>query len=196
MTPLLSLTFRNFLCPARCACYGHSCARELLSTRDSLLERLPVLFRILPFFIVLSVVVCYLFNLTTTKWRFFSLPDALSVLRAATVLTVSLVALDYAFLARNVYEAFFLGKMTIILYWFLQVFLLSSSRFACRYFRYTRKLHHARQSRAAPALTVGQAADLEILLRAIENGSVKAIWPVGPLSLSRADRGNWCAISR
>ena len=34
-----------------------------------------------------SVVVCYVFNLTTTKWRFISLPDALNILRAATVLT-------------------------------------------------------------------------------------------------------------
>lgn len=36
---------------------------------------------------------------------------------------------------------------------------------------------------------VGRAADLEILLRAIENGSVRAIWPIGLLSPSRADWG-------
>ena len=47
-------------------------------------ERLPLMLRILPYFLVLSVVVCYLFNLTTTKWRFISLPDALNILRAAT----------------------------------------------------------------------------------------------------------------
>ena len=51
----------------------------------------------LPWFVVFSVVVCYLFNLTTTKWRFISLPDALNILRVASVLTVALVVLDYIF---------------------------------------------------------------------------------------------------
>ena len=50
-----------------------------------------------------SVVVCYVFNLTTTKWRFISLPDALNILRAATVLTLALVVdYDYIFVAPNV----------------------------------------------------------------------------------------------
>ena len=49
---------------------------------------LPLLLRILPYFVVFSVVVCYVFNLTTTKWRFISLPDALNILRVATVLTL------------------------------------------------------------------------------------------------------------
>src|SRR5258708_12833492 len=35
-------------------------------------ERLPLLLRILPYFIAFSVVVCYFFHLTTTKWRFIS----------------------------------------------------------------------------------------------------------------------------
>ncbi|HEU0082619.1 MAG TPA: capsular biosynthesis protein, partial [Bradyrhizobium sp.] len=39
---------------------------------ESFFDRLPLLLRILPWFIALSVVVCYAFNLTTTKWRFFS----------------------------------------------------------------------------------------------------------------------------
>ena len=34
-------------------------------------ERLPLLLRILPYFVAFSVVVCYLFHLTTTKWRLF-----------------------------------------------------------------------------------------------------------------------------
>ena len=53
-------------------------------------DRVPLLLRILPYFIAFSVVVCYVFNLTTTKWRFISLPDALNILRAATVLTLAL----------------------------------------------------------------------------------------------------------
>ncbi|SHL52601.1 O-antigen biosynthesis protein WbqV [Bradyrhizobium lablabi] len=161
-------------------------------------ERLPLLLRILPYFVAFSIVVCYFFRLTTTKWRFISLPDALNIIRAATVLTVALLALDYIFVAPNVHGTlgtpnlqtpFFLGKITIILYWFLEVFFLSASRFAYRYFRYTRVRHHAKTEDASPTLLIGRAADAEILLRGIESGAVKRIWPVGLLSPSRADRG-------
>jgi FlaA1/EpsC-like NDP-sugar epimerase len=58
--------------------------------------------------------VFFLLNLTTTKWRFISLPDALNIIRAATVLTIALPVLDYIFLAPNVHGTFFLGKVTII----------------------------------------------------------------------------------
>ena len=120
---------------------------------------------------------------------FISLPDALNILRAATVLTFTLLALDYIFVAPNVHGTFFLGKITIILYWFLEVFFLSALRFAYRYFRYTRALHHARTDDAAPTLLIGRTADVEILLRGIESGAVKRLWPVGLLSPSPADRG-------
>jgi FlaA1/EpsC-like NDP-sugar epimerase len=156
---------------------------------DLFTERLPLLLRILPYFIALSVVVCYFFHLTTTKWRFISLPDALNILRVATVLTVALLVLDYIFVAPNVKGTFFLGKVTIVLYWFLEVFFLSASRFAYRYFRYSRVRHHARTEDASPTLLIGRAADAEILLRGIESGAVKRIWPVGLLSPSSADRG-------
>ena len=165
---------------------------------DLLTDRLPLLFRILPFFIVFSVVVCYAFHLTTAKWRFISLPDALNILRASTVLAVALLVLDYIFVAPNVHGmpvapnlqgAFFFGKVTIILFWFLEVSGLSALRFAYRYFRYTRVRHHAMAEDAAATLLVGRAADAEILLRGIESGAVKRIWPVGLLSPSAADRG-------
>ena len=85
--------------------------------------------------------------------------------------------------------AFFLGKITIVLYWFLEVFFLSALRFAYRYFRYTRVRRHARTEDASPTLLIGRAADAEILLRGIESGAVKRLWPVGVLSPSIADRG-------
>src|ERR1700730_9885038 len=165
---------------------------------DAFFDRLPVLLQILPYFVVFSVVVCYIFNLSTTKWRFISLPDALNILRAATVLAVALLVLDYIFVAPNVHGnlvapnlqgTFFLGKITIILYWFLEVFFLSGSRFAYRYFRYTRVRRLARTEDASPTLLVGRAADVEIFLRGIENGAIKRLWPVGVLSPSLADRG-------
>ena len=132
---------------------------------------------------------CYLFNLTTTKWRFISLPDALNILRVATVLTLALLVLDYVLVAPNVHGTFFFGKVTIILYWFLEISLLSALRFAYRYFRYTRVRHHARSEDASPTLLVGRTADAEVVLRGIESGAVKRIWPVGILSPSIADRG-------
>ncbi len=151
--------------------------------------RLPLLLQILPYFLVFSVAICYLFNLTTTKWRFISLPDALNILRVASVLSLTLLVLDYVLVAPNVRGAYFFGKVTIVLYWFLEVSFLSALRFAYRYFRYTRVRHHAREENAAPALLIGRAADAEILLRGIEAGAVKHIWPVGMLSPSVADRG-------
>jgi FlaA1/EpsC-like NDP-sugar epimerase len=99
------------------------------------------------------------------------------------------VVLDYIFVAPNVYGGFFLGKVTIVLYWFLEVFSLSALRFAYRYFRYTRTLHHARMENASPTLLIGRAAEVEILLRGIESGAVKRVWPLGVLSPSRADIG-------
>src|ERR1019366_811098 len=156
---------------------------------DLFTERLPLLLRILPYFIAFSVVVCYVFHLTTAKWRFISLPDALNILRAATILALALLVLDYIFVAPNVHGTFLLGKVTIVLYWFLEVFFLSALRFAYRYFRYTRVRRHARTEGASRTLLVGRAADAEVLLRGIESGAVTRLWPVGVLSPSMADRG-------
>jgi FlaA1/EpsC-like NDP-sugar epimerase len=156
---------------------------------DYFFERVPTLLRILPYFIAFSVVVCYFCNLTTTKWRFISLPDALNILRAATVLTLALLVMDYIFLAPNVRGTFFAGKITIVLYWFIEITLLSALRFAYRYFRYTRVRRHARSDGASATLLIGRAADAEIFLRGIESGAVKQLWPVGVLSPSTADRG-------
>jgi FlaA1/EpsC-like NDP-sugar epimerase len=156
---------------------------------DMFWDRLPLLWRIMPWFVAFSVVVCYLLKLTTTKWRFISLPDALNILRVASVLTFALLVLDYVFVRPNVYGNFFLGRITIVLYWFLEVFCLSALRFGYRYFRYTRTRHHARTQDASPTLLIGRAADAEVVLRGIENGAVKRLWPVGVLSPSPSDQG-------
>src|SRR3954469_7336448 len=142
MTPLSNLTPRNALIAAHDALATTLAVFASFYLRfegELFTERLPLLLRILPYFIAFSVVVCYVFRLTTTKWRFISLPDALNILRAATVLTVALLVLDYVFVAPNfrgtfaapnVQGSFFLGKITIVLYWFLEVFFLSAPRFA------------------------------------------------------------------
>ncbi len=156
---------------------------------SGLIERLPLLFRILPYFVLFSIIVCYVFRLTTTKWRFISLPDFFNIVKASTVLALMLLVLDYIFIAPNVYGTFFFGKTTIIIYWFMQNFALGGLRVAYRYFRYTRTLSQARSLDAAPTLLVGRAADAEVLLRGIESGAVKRTWPVGVLSPSMSDRG-------
>jgi FlaA1/EpsC-like NDP-sugar epimerase len=192
MTPLTNLNSRNLLIAIHDAVATTLAVLASFYLRfegDLLADRLRLLLLILPFFILLSVVVCFAFNLTTTKWRFISLPDVLNILSAATTLTLALLVLDYIFVAPNVRGGFFFGKITIILFWFFEVFFLSGSRFAYRYFRYTRALHHAREQDAARTLLIGRAADVEVLLRGIENGAVKRLWPVGLLSPSLADRG-------
>ena len=201
MTRLSNLTLRNLLIAVHDALATTLAVLASFYLRfegEAFFDRLPLLLRILPYFVAFSVVVCFVFNLTTTKWRFISLPDALNILRVATVLTFALLVMDYIFIAPNVHgklvaqnlqTPFFVGKITIILYWFLEVFFLSALRFAYRYFRYTRTRYHARTEGASPALLIGRAADAEILLRGIESGAVKHLWPVGILSPSPSDRG-------
>jgi FlaA1/EpsC-like NDP-sugar epimerase len=152
-------------------------------------DRLPLLLGILPYFIAFSVIVCFIFNLTTTRWRFISVPDVLNILRVATVLGVSLLTLDYVLVAPNAYGTFFLGKITIFLFWFFEILFLGGLRFIYRYWRYTRVRHQAEAQDAVPVLLVGRAADVEIVIRGIESGVIRRIRPVGLLSPSPADRG-------
>jgi O-antigen biosynthesis protein WbqV len=150
--------------------------------------RWPVLAVMLPVFVLYAGGVYAFFGLLKSKWRFTSLPDFMNIVRAATVLAVSLLAIDYVLVAPNVLGGFFFGKITIALYWFLQTAFLAGSRVAYRYFRYTRTLQHARAAETMPTLVLGPAADAEVLLRAIESGAVRKIQPVGILSPARSDR--------
>jgi O-antigen biosynthesis protein WbqV len=190
--PFGRLTWRNVLIAihdALATIFAVFVSFYLRFEEHGLTERLPLLLRILPYFVILSVVVCYIFKLTVTKWRFISLPDLSNIVKASTVLALALLVLDYIFIAPNVYGTFFFGKTTIIIYWFLQIFSLGGTRVAYRYFRYTRTISQARNQDAAPAILIGRAADAEVLLRGIESGAVKRMWPIGILSPSQADRG-------
>lgn len=143
----------------------------------------------LPAFAVFAGVVFFAFKLHQSKWRFTSVPDLFNIVRASTVLAVSLVALDYVLLSPNVYGEFFFGKITIVLYWVLQMFFLGGGRVTYRYLHYARTLQRVRVADAAPTIIIGRTADAEVLIRAIESGAVKKIWPVGILSPSPSDRG-------
>ncbi|WP_426443219.1 SDR family NAD(P)-dependent oxidoreductase [Bradyrhizobium genosp. P] len=194
MTRLSQLTLRNALIVAHDAiatAFALLASFYLRFEGDLLTERLPLLLRILPWFVLFSVLVCYFFNLTTAKWRFASLPDALNFLRVSLTLTLTLVILDYGyiFVAPTSQVPVLFGRVTIVLFFFLEVFSLSTFRFGYRYFRYSRTRHHARSENAAPALLVGRTADAEVVVRGIENGAIKRLWPVGVLSPSASDRG-------
>jgi FlaA1/EpsC-like NDP-sugar epimerase len=156
---------------------------------EGLAARWWLLVIVLPAFVVYSALVYGWSDLYKAKWRFTSLPDLYNIVRAATVLAVTLLALDYVLVAPNIYGTFFFGKITIVLYWLLQIAFLAGPRITYRYFRYTRTLQHAKAGDAAPILVVGRTADADVLLRAIESGAVKKIRPVGILSPSRSDRG-------
>jgi FlaA1/EpsC-like NDP-sugar epimerase len=155
-----------------------------------LAERFDGLLIILPGYLIYAGVVYRIFHLYVAKWRFASLPDLWNIFRAVTVLALSLLVLDYVLIAPNFYGTFFFGKITILLYWVLQMFFLGGPRIAYRLFRHARtQQHRAKSSEAIPTLVAGRAADAEVLLRAIESGAVSKIRPVGILSPSRADQG-------
>jgi FlaA1/EpsC-like NDP-sugar epimerase len=157
---------------------------------DTLLpSKLADLARFLPAFLIYAAIVFFLFGLHRNKWRFTSVPDLINIVRASAVLAISLLALDYVLVAPNVLGGFFFGKITILLYWLLQMFLLAGARVGYRYLNYRRTLQRARDADAAPALILGRAADAEVLLRAMESGAVTKIWPAAILSPSPNDRG-------
>src|SRR6516225_11139354 len=153
-----------------------------------IIARWHLLAIIVPIFVLYAGFIYALFGLYKSKWRFTSLPDLYNIARSSTVLSATLLALDYVLVAPNFYGTFIFGKITIILYWLLQIAFLSGPRMAYRYFRYARTLQHAREGDSAPTLVVGRTADAEVLLRAIESGAVRKIRPVGILSPSAADR--------
>jgi O-antigen biosynthesis protein WbqV len=155
-----------------------------------LVERLDGLLLFLPGFLIYAAIIYQLFQLYRGKWRFASLPDLSNIFRAVSMLALSLLVLDYILVSPNVLGSLFFGKQVIVLYWFLQMFFLGGPRIAYRYFRYSRTRNHAIAADSLPILLLGRAADAEVLLRAIESGAVKKIWPVGILSPSTADQGH------
>jgi FlaA1/EpsC-like NDP-sugar epimerase len=100
--------------------------------------RLSGLFYILPGFVAYAGLIYFLFRLYEGKWRFASLPDLFNIFRAVSVLAFSLVVLDYILVSPALLGTFFFGKITIALYWCLQMLFLGGPRITYRYFRYVR----------------------------------------------------------
>ena len=150
--------------------------------------RYPWLVIILPCYVAYAGIVYWYFHLYMAKWRFASLPDLRNIFKAATVLAISLLVLDYILLYPTLYGTFFFGKVTIALYWFLQMFFLGGPRIAYRLFRLSRTQQQVKALDAIPTLIIGRAADAEVLLRGVESGAVRNVRPVGILSPSSADQ--------
>ena len=191
MTRLLNLTPRQILIVLHdlAATAAAIVLTFYIRFEDQALYQRETGLKFLPIFLIYAAAVYFIFNLHRNKWRFTSVPDLYNIFRVATVLAVSLLALDYVLVAPNVYGQFFFGKITILLYWLLQMFFLGGSRVAYRYFHYARALQRVKIADATATLVLGRAADAEVLLRSIESGAVKKIWPVAILSPSLADRG-------
>ena len=92
--------------------------------------RLDKLIPIVPAFVIYAGFVYFMFGLHGAKWRFTSLPDIRNIVRASSVLAISLLALDYVLVSPLFYGEYFFGKITILLYWFLQMAFLAGSRVA------------------------------------------------------------------
>ena len=137
---------------------------------------------------VYAGVVYFLLGLHEAKWRFTSILELSRIVRASVVLSLSLLVLDYIILSPNFYGSFFFGKITISLYFVIQVVFLSALRIAYRYLHDARTQRSARNESASPTLILGRAAEVDVSLRAIENGAIKKIWPVGLLSPSQSDQ--------
>ncbi|WP_336489145.1 SDR family NAD(P)-dependent oxidoreductase [Methylobacterium nigriterrae] len=156
---------------------------------DLLAERLHALPLLLPPFMAFAGLVYARFKLYRTKWRFASLPDLAGIVRAASVLALTLLVLDYVLVSADLYGFYFFGKVAIVLYWVLQIFLLGGTRLAFRYLKYTRSRQSSARAATVPTLLLGRGGDIEILLRAIESGSVRKLSPKGILSPRAGEAG-------
>ncbi|MGO4737626.1 SDR family NAD(P)-dependent oxidoreductase [Bosea sp. 2KB_26] len=152
-------------------------------------EHLRYLPSFLPFFVAYAGAVYWFFSLYRSKWRFASLPDLSNIVKAVTVLSLSLLVIDYLLLSPSLYGAFYFGKITIALYWLVQNALLGGPRLAYRYLKYSRSKQHAVRDAALPALLLGRGVEVEMVIRAMEAGTMRKLKPAGILSPRADDLG-------
>ena len=152
-------------------------------------EHLRQLPYVLPPFIAFAGFVFWFFHLYRSKWRFASLPDLYNIFRASSVLALTLLVVDYILVSPQLFGSFFFGKITIALYWLIQMFFLGGPRLAFRYIKFARSRQTLQRDSNTPTLLLGRGSDIEVVLRAIESGSVKKLQPKGVLSYRVDDLG-------
>ena len=67
----------------------------------------------LPVFVAYAGLVYWFFSLYRSKWRFASLPDLSNIVKAVSILTLTLLVADYVLVSPNLYGGFYFGKITI-----------------------------------------------------------------------------------
>jgi FlaA1/EpsC-like NDP-sugar epimerase len=151
--------------------------------------QLDALSWVIPLFTVYAGFVYRFFRLYESKWRFASLPDLFNIFRAASLLAMTLLVVDFALIARGAVTSFAIGEKACLLYWILQMSMLGGSRIAYRYFRYVQARRTGRRERAPSILVLGRSTEAEIALRSIEEGMRHRFVARGVLSPRASDRG-------
>jgi FlaA1/EpsC-like NDP-sugar epimerase len=129
-------------------------------------------------------------NLYKSKWRFASIPDLANIVRAASLLAVGFLVVDYVLLSPQLLGHFYFGKAFVVLYWGLQIFFLGGPRFIYRWWK--DRGQEVAANRAVPAQTaliLGRSSETEPILRAIQSGQVAGVRPIGLISPRIADMG-------
>jgi O-antigen biosynthesis protein WbqV len=116
-------------------------------------------------------------------WRFASIHDLVGILRAATIMTLAMVAID--FFARG---DIVVPRTVAFVYWFLQIGMLGAPRLMYRaYADHLRERGRGRSADAIPALVVGTGSESESLIRLLQSAPDPTLRVVGLLAQSRAD---------
>ena len=112
-------------------------------------------------------------------------------MRAASLLALGFLVVDYILLSPQLLGHFYFGKAFVAVYWGLEIFFLGGPRFVYRWWK--DRGQKVAASRAAPAETVlilGRSQETDPVLRAIQAGQVAGLRPVGLISPRLADIGH------
>ena len=141
-------------------------------------------------FVLLSAAGIYTYaGLYRGRWRFASIPDLVQIVHAVFGMAVLMLAVDYVLVSQNFYGAFFIGKVTIILYAMLQGILLGMPRMAFRYWRYHRSMTGTVEQGRIHTLIVGKENEVVSVLQAIEMQSLRGIAATGVVTLRSSHAG-------
>lgn len=133
-----------------------------------------------------AIAAFWAFGLYAGVWRFASLRDLTAIIKASTVIALSLVAID--FFTRG---EFLIPRSVVAIYWFVQMPLLGGSRIAYRLYRDRRvqRTPDRKQIPRAPVLIAGSGQHADVIIRSVEFGMTEPLRPVGILSTQREHFG-------
>jgi len=151
------------------------------------LAQLPV---ILAFTLPGAALIYWASNLYKSKWRFASIPDLVNIVRAASLLAIGFLLVDYLLVSPQFLGHFYFGKAFVAIYWGLQIFFLGGPRFVYRWWKDRgHKVAANREFPAEPVLILGRSQETDPVLRAIQAGQVAGLRPVGLISPRVTDLG-------